>query len=101
MPADCRFDFRQLYASLNDQGIVLYPGAVSQEKSFRIGCIGQVFASDMTRTLAAIGDALKDMGVPRDGLRPGWFNTLFDQTEPVPAATPPTTVRCWAGQNPA
>ena len=70
MPADSRFDFQQLYASLNNHGIVLYPGAVSQEKSFRIGCIGQVFESDMTRTLAAIGDALKDMGVPRAGLHP-------------------------------
>jgi 2-aminoethylphosphonate-pyruvate transaminase len=70
MPADNRFDFQQLYASLNNHGIVLYPGAVSQEKSFRIGCIGQVFESDMTRTLAAIGDVLKDMGVPREGLRP-------------------------------
>ena len=49
---------------------MLYPGAVSQEKSFRIGCIGQVFESDMTRALDAIGDAVKDMGVPRDGLRP-------------------------------
>jgi len=70
MPADSRFDFQQLYAALNDQGIVLYPGAVTQEKSFRIGCIGQVFESDITRTLAAIGDVLKDMGVPREGLRP-------------------------------
>ena len=70
MPADSRFDFQKLYASLNKEGIVLYPGAVSQEKSFRIGCIGQVFESDMTRTLSAIGDILKDMGIPRKGLRP-------------------------------
>ena len=70
MPAHSRFDFQQLYASLKDHGIVLYPGAVSQEKSFRIGCIGQVFESDMTRALDAIGVILKDMGVPREGLRP-------------------------------
>ena len=70
MPADTRFDFQLLYAALNELGIVLYPGAVTQEKSFRIGCIGQVFEADMTRTLAAIGDAVQDMGVPRDGLRP-------------------------------
>jgi len=70
MPAHDGFDFQKLYASLNDQGIVLYPGAVTQEKSFRIGCIGQVFESDMTRTLAAIGEVLKDMGIPREGLRP-------------------------------
>ena len=70
MPADSRFDFQQLYASLNERGIVLYPGAVSQEKSFRIGCIGQVFENDITRTLAAIETAITDMDVPREGLRP-------------------------------
>jgi 2-aminoethylphosphonate-pyruvate transaminase len=70
LPADPRFDFGKLYASLSDQGIVLYPGAVTQEKSFRIGCIGQVFESDLIRALAAIGDAVNDMGVPREGLRP-------------------------------
>jgi 2-aminoethylphosphonate-pyruvate transaminase len=70
MPADDRFDFQHLYEALNDQGIVLYPGAVTQEKSFRIGCIGQVFVTDITRTLAAIGDVLKDLGVPRERLKP-------------------------------
>jgi len=70
MPADGKFDFQQLYASLRDQEILLYPGGISQEKSFRIGCIGQVFESDITRTIAAIGATLKDMGVPRAGLGP-------------------------------
>jgi len=70
MPADDRFDFQTLYEALSADGIVLYPGAVTQEKSFRIGCIGQVFETDMTRALAAIGDVVKDMGVPRTGLRP-------------------------------
>ncbi len=70
MPADPAFDFPALYDRLNEQGIVLYPGAVTQEKSFRIGCIGQVFENDMRRTLAAIGDAVDAMGVSRDGLKP-------------------------------
>jgi 2-aminoethylphosphonate-pyruvate transaminase len=70
MPADPNFDFATLYDALNDQGIVLYPGAVTQEKSFRIGCIGQVFNGDMRRTVNAIEAALADMGVSQDGLRP-------------------------------
>jgi len=70
MPEDDAFDFQTLYDRLNEQGIVLYPGAVTQEKSFRIGCIGQVFENDMRRTLAAIGDALDTMGVSREGLKP-------------------------------
>jgi 2-aminoethylphosphonate-pyruvate transaminase len=70
MPADPEFDFGKLYDALNDQGIVLYPGAVTEERSFRIGCIGQVFEPDMNRALAAIGDWLKATGIAREGLRP-------------------------------
>ena len=70
MPADSRFDFQQLYAELNDQGIVLYPGAITQEKSFRIGCIGQVFEADIARTIDAIAKFLQHRNIPKDGLRP-------------------------------
>ena len=70
MPADPRFDFQRLYAMLNEQGIVLYPGAVTQEKSFRVGCIGRLDRGDMRRAVAAIGAALKEMGVSGDALRP-------------------------------
>jgi len=70
MPADPEFSFQTLYDALNAQGIVLYPGAVTQEKSFRIGCIGQVFAADMRRTIDAIAAALDDMGVTPTGLKP-------------------------------
>jgi len=70
MPRDAKFDFQRLYDELAAQGIVLYPGAVTQEKSFRIGCIGQVFEDDMRRALAAIEAAVATMGVSRNGLRP-------------------------------
>lgn len=70
MPADAAFDFARLYDLLNDQGIVLYPGAVTQEKSFRIGCIGRLGDADMKRALGAIEEALGNMGVTRDGLKP-------------------------------
>ncbi len=70
MPADPRFDFQRLYALLNEQGIVLYPGAVTQEKSFRIGCIGRLDRSDMRRAVAAIEGALKEMHVSGAALRP-------------------------------
>jgi 2-aminoethylphosphonate-pyruvate transaminase len=55
---------------MNDEGIVLYPGAITQEKSFRIGCIGQVYPEDMQRTLEAIRQALSKMGVSKPGLTP-------------------------------
>ena len=73
MPATDQFDFQRLYALLNDQGIVLYPGAVTQEQSFRIGCIGRLDESDMRRVLKEIELALETMGVSREGLRPAAY----------------------------
>ena len=70
MPGDPKFEFQRLYDELAAQGIVLYPGAVTQEKSFRIGCIGQVFEDDMRRALAAIEAAVAGMGVSPEGLKP-------------------------------
>ena len=70
MPADDRFEFKELYDALNDQGVVLYPGAISKEKSFRIGCIGHIFLEDMDRAVTAIEKFLKTIGVSREGLKP-------------------------------
>jgi 2-aminoethylphosphonate-pyruvate transaminase len=70
MPADPVFDFKRLYDLLNARGIVIYPGAVTEAATFRVGCIGRLGASDMRRALAGIEAALAEMGVDRAGLRP-------------------------------
>lgn len=70
MPADPQFDFQHLYDLLNAQGIVLYPGAVTQEKSFRVGCIGRIGDADIKRAIDAMEDALGRIGLTRDGLKP-------------------------------
>ena len=48
------FSFPALYDAMQAQGIVLYPGKLTQEPSFRIGCIGAIDADDIRRALAAI-----------------------------------------------
>jgi 2-aminoethylphosphonate-pyruvate transaminase len=48
------FDFEALYAALQADGIVLYPGKLTRAPSFRIGCIGAIDEADMDRALAAI-----------------------------------------------
>ena len=48
------FDFGTFYACLQERGIVLYPGKLTREPSFRIGCIGAIDAADMRRVLEAI-----------------------------------------------
>ena len=55
---------------MNDQGIVLYPGAVTEEKSFRVGCIGQVDVKDIDRMLNVLESALDTMGVAPENLAP-------------------------------
>ena len=65
MPTDPAFEFDKLYSLMNDKGVVLYPGAVTQEKSFRIGCIGQIYPEDMQRTLNAIQQSLGEMGISK------------------------------------
>ncbi len=53
------FDFWALYAALQAQGIVLYPGKLTRIPSFRIGCIGAIDAHDIDRALAAIAAHLR------------------------------------------
>jgi 2-aminoethylphosphonate-pyruvate transaminase len=54
MPAGGWFDFEDLYRFLHARGIVIYPGKLTREASFRIGCIGAVDAGDMRRAVAEV-----------------------------------------------
>ena len=48
------FDFDRFYGFLAARGVVIYPGKLTQEPSFRIGCIGAVGRLEMARALAAV-----------------------------------------------
>ena len=48
------FRFGDMYDALHRKGIVLYPGKLTAEPSFRIGCIGAIGLPDIERTLRAI-----------------------------------------------
>ncbi len=63
MPADPRFDFRTFYEKLAQRGYLIYPGKLTKIDSFRIGCIGRLTETDMRGALAAIREALAEMGV--------------------------------------
>jgi 2-aminoethylphosphonate-pyruvate transaminase len=62
-PKHERFDFGELYRRLSDNGLVIYPGKVSDADCFRIGNIGRIFESDVAALLAGVGQALDEMGV--------------------------------------
>ena len=48
------FQFQAFYDFLHARGIVIYPGKLTHEPSFRIGCIGAIGPDDMMRALAEI-----------------------------------------------
>lgn len=54
------FNFRAFYEYLKDRGFIIYPGKVSKCDSFRIGNIGEVSASDISRLLNLIETYTKD-----------------------------------------
>ena len=57
------FDFEMMYEALRKKGVILYPGAVTQEKTFRIGCIGDINKTDIDRALSEISIYLASIGL--------------------------------------
>lgn len=66
MPDDPSFVFQRFYDALKDRGYVIYPGKLTVAESFRIGCIGDLHAGDMTAFVETVAEVLGEMGV---GLR--------------------------------
>ncbi|MBI3708454.1 MAG: 2-aminoethylphosphonate--pyruvate transaminase [Proteobacteria bacterium] len=64
-PQDPRFEFEKFYDMLRLRGYVIYPGKLTVADSFRIGCIGRLSEADMRGALAAIRDALGELGVTK------------------------------------
>ncbi len=65
-PKHPNFNFKQFYERLSQKGFVIYPGKVSGADCFRIGTIGQIFPADMRALVAAVGETLREMQIPRD-----------------------------------
>ena len=62
-PDDPNFEFDDFYERIRARNFVIYPGKVSDSDCFRIGTIGRIFPDDVRRLVAAIGEALIEMGV--------------------------------------
>ncbi len=67
MPADPRFDFGVFYEALGRRGYVIYPGKLTKAPSFRIGCIGHLGRKEMEGAVAAVTEAIEEMGVTDRG----------------------------------
>ncbi len=48
--------FASFYDALYARGFAIYPGKLTEADTFRVGCIGQVYPSDMRRFVYAVGE---------------------------------------------
>ncbi len=62
-PADPKFVFSEFYDRMKDKGFIIYPGKLTVVDSFRVGCIGRMDASIMSRVVKAAEETLAEMGV--------------------------------------
>lgn len=65
------FDFTAFYEALRGQGVVIYPGKLTEQPSFRIGCIGAIDEHDIARAVASIAwvrEGSADQAPPGGGI---------------------------------
>lgn len=62
-PDDPGYTFQALYDALERRGIVIFPGRLTATGTFRIGVMGDLVESDMDLVLAAMDEALAEIGV--------------------------------------
>ena len=53
------FEFNWFYEGMKERGYVLYPGKISQEDTFRIGTIGEVYPRDMKKLTEIIREVMQ------------------------------------------
>jgi len=62
-PADPHYEFRAFYEAVRARGFILYPGKLTQLETFRVGCIGAIGPAEMQEAVAAVADALQELGI--------------------------------------
>ena len=63
-PAHPAYEFHRFYAAAKARGFILYPGKLTEVETFRVGCIGAIGANEMRQAVAAVADALQELGIP-------------------------------------
>ena len=63
MPGNKNFNFNFFYNNLSKLGFLIYPGSVNKNKTFRIGCIGNINYIHIRKLLNAIHKTLLKMKI--------------------------------------
>ena len=69
-PADPAYEFRAFYEAVKARGFILYPGKLTQLETFRVGCIGAIGPNEMRQAVAAVADAMREMGIASGAAAP-------------------------------
>ena len=64
-PADPTYSFRPFYEAVRARGFILYPGKLTEVETFRVGCIGAIGPDVMREAVAAVADAMRELGIAR------------------------------------
>ena len=62
-PADPKYSFRPFYDAVRARGFILYPGKLTERETFRVGCIGAIGPGVMQQAVAAVAEAMREMGI--------------------------------------
>ena len=62
-PADPAYAFRPFYEAVRARGFILYPGKLTEVETFRVGCIGAIGPNEMRQAVAAVADAMRELGI--------------------------------------
>ena len=61
-PEGHTFTFQQMYDYIKERGYVIYPGKMTDEDTFRIGNIGEIYPADIENVCDALADFLAEQG---------------------------------------
>jgi 2-aminoethylphosphonate-pyruvate transaminase len=62
-PADPAWDLQRFVDALKRREVLISNFFNTDQPSFRVGCIGAITPADMTRAVAAMGEALGELGI--------------------------------------
>ena len=62
-PAHPAYEFRAFYEAVKARGFILYPGKLTQVETFRVGCIGAIGPNEMRQAVAAVAEAMRELGI--------------------------------------
>jgi 2-aminoethylphosphonate-pyruvate transaminase len=60
-PDTPRYAFKSFYDAVKAQGYVLYPGKLTTQETFRVGCMGQLGERGISGAVEAVGKVLAEM----------------------------------------